>query len=90
LNPILTLKGTESMITESSCGWCTSNNKRHNRQVADFLLPDLLRKIKEDIKTAAILKADYLLSRSSFCAADYHEDARHWQKPQVSLKLHRF
>ncbi|RDL44254.1 pyruvate kinase [Marinomonas piezotolerans] len=71
---VLEVKGTE-VITKVIVGGALSNNKGINRQGGGLSAAALTEKDKEDIKTAAALKADYL-AVSFPRSADDIEEAR--------------
>ncbi len=69
---VLEVKGTE-VITKVIVGGALSNNKGINRQGGGLSAAALTEKDKEDIKTAAALKADYLAVSFPRSAADLEE-----------------
>lgn len=69
---VLEVKGTE-VITKVLVGGPLSNNKGINRQGGGLSAAALTEKDKEDIITAAALKADYLAVSFPRSAADLHE-----------------
>lgn len=69
---VLEVKGME-VITKVLVGGALSNNKGINRQGGGLSAAALTDKDREDIKTAAILKADYLAVSFPRCADDLHE-----------------
>ncbi|MEP0073004.1 MAG: pyruvate kinase [Marinomonas sp.] len=69
---VLEVKGTE-VITKVLVGGPLSNNKGINRQGGGLSAAALTEKDKEDIKTAAALKADYLAVSFPRSAADLEE-----------------
>ncbi|MFD1381881.1 pyruvate kinase [Rhodanobacter aciditrophus] len=69
---VLEVKGTE-VITKVIVGGALSNNKGINRQGGGLSAAALTDKDKEDIKTAAALKADYLAVSFPRSAADLEE-----------------
>lgn len=69
---VLEVKGME-VITKVIVGGPLSNNKGINRQGGGLSAAALTDKDKEDIKTAAALKADYLAVSFPRSAADLHE-----------------
>jgi len=56
---VIEVKGAQ-IICEVVCGGVLSNNKGINRKGGGLTAPALTDKDKEDIKTAALIKADYL------------------------------
>jgi len=56
---VIEVKGTQ-VICNVVCGGVLSNNKGINRKGGGLTAPALTDKDKEDIKTAALIKADYL------------------------------
>ncbi len=69
---VIEVKGTE-VITKVLVGGPLSNNKGINRQGGGLSAAALTEKDKEDIITAAALKADYLAVSFPRSAADLHE-----------------
>lgn len=69
---VLEVKG-QQVITKVIVGGPLSNNKGINRQGGGLSAAALTDKDREDIKTAALLKADYLAVSFPRCAADIEE-----------------